>query len=320
MGNFGRLTRTKPWLIPVAALLVLIVIFMVISSQVAAYVSGKIITPSELEQRLNIIQFSYDLQFGHTADYQPDFARQNRRQVLTQLAEEYLLLEEAQGLASEEEKAEYAAQLIGWLKDNLFQGDLTSFQEKLASHNLDEASLSVYFGNNLLLNRLYEQVVADVTVDEAEAKAYYEEHKSSFDQPEMVKVAHILVAEEAKAEDLLAQLKQGADFALLAKEHSLDKESAAYGGTLQWFSRGQMEPAFEEAAFSLEPGEISPIIVTSHGYHIIRAEAKDPAKEQTYEQVAKQARERALAMKQDNAWNDFRQQLQTDKLVLLLAR
>lgn len=320
MSNFVGWARTKPWVIPVIALLVLAAIFLVISSQVAAYVDGKLITPSQLEQRLNIVQFSYDLQFGHTADYQSDFARQNKRQVLVQLAEEYLLLEAAQDLATAEEQAEYADQLLGWLKDHLFAGDLESFQAKLASHNLDEEALRIYFGNNLLLNRLYEQVVAGITVEEEEAKAYYEQHKSSFDQPEMVKVSHILVAEKEKAEELLAQLMQGADFALLAKEHSLDEESAAYGGSLQWFSRGQMEPAFEEAAFALEPGQISPIIVTSHGYHIIRAEAKDPAKEQTYEQVAKQARERVLAMKQDQAWNDFREQLQRDKLVLLLVR
>ncbi|NLW16773.1 MAG: hypothetical protein GX033_03850 [Firmicutes bacterium] len=320
MGNFGRLVRTKPWLVPLVALLLITVIFMIISSNVAAYVGGKIITPAQLAERLNIIQFSYDLQFGHTADYQPDFAQQNRREVLAQLAEEQLLLEAAQGLASEEEQAEYAAQLLDWLKNNLFQGDLTGFQEKLASHHIDEEDLRVYFGNNLLLTRLYEQVVTGITVDESEAQAYYEEHKASFDQPEMVKVAHILVADEQEAETLLQQLQQGADFALLAKEHSLDEESAPYGGDLQWFSRGQMEPAFEEAAFALEPGQISPIIVTSHGYHIIKAEAKEPAQERTYEQVAKQAHQRVLTMKQEQAWNDFRQQLQADKLVLLLAR
>lgn len=321
MGKISRLTvREKPWLIPLAALLLLIAIFMILSSQVAAFAGGKIIRPAELEQRLNIIQFSYDLQFGQTPNYQPDFARRNRRQVLNQLAEEYFLLQAAQGLASAEEQADYATQLLDWLKHNLFQGDPESFQEKLAKYNLDEATLSVYFGNNLLLTRLHEQVTAEIAVDEEEALAYYEEHKASFAQPEMVKVAHILVAEKEEAEALLQQLQQGADFALLAKQQSLDTESATYGGALQWFSRGQMEPTFEEAAFALEPGQTSPIIATSHGYHIIRAEGKDPAKEQTYEQVAKQARERALAMKQDTAWNAFRQQLQERKLILLLAR
>ncbi len=321
MGKFSRLTaRDKPWLIPLVALLVLIAVFLIISSQVAAFAGGKIITPAELEQRLNIVQFSYDLQFGQTPNYQPDFARQNRRQALNQLAEEHFLLEAAQGLATAEEQVEYAAQLLDWLKSNLFQGDADSFQATLAKHNLDEATLSAYFANNLLLTRLHEQVTAEITVDEDETKAYYEEHKASFSQPELIKVAHILVAEKAEAEALLEQLQQGADFALLAKQHSLDTESAAYGGTLQWFSRGQMEPAFEEAAFALEPGQISPIIATSHGYHIVRAEGRDPAKEQTYEQVAKQAHERALATKQDTAWNAFRQQLLERKLILLLTR
>lgn len=321
MGNSRRLVvRDRPWLIPLVALLLITVIFLVISARVAAFVGGKIITPAELEHRLNIIQFSYDLQFGHTANYEPDFARQNRRQVLAQLAEEQLLLKAAEGLATQEEQAEYAVELLAWLKSHLFQGDEAGFQEKLAGHQLDEARLTSYFGNTLLLTRLHEQVVAEIATSEAEAQAYYEEHKASFAQPEMIKVAHILVADAAKAEQLLQELQQGTDFALLASQHSLDSESAAHGGTLQWFSRGQMEPAFEEAAFVLEPGEISPIIATSHGYHIIRAEAKDPAKEQAYEQVAKQASELALAVKQDTAWNQFRQQLQQSKLILLLAR
>lgn len=321
MGKFCRLTlRDRPWLVPLAALLLIIAIFMLLSSQVAAFAGGKVITPAELEQRLHIIQFSYDLQFGQTPNYQSDFAHQNRRQVLNQLADEYFLLQAAQGLATEAEQADYATQLLDWLKNNLFQDDLNSYQETLAKHHLDEAALSIYFGNNLLLTRLYEQVTAEISVGEEEIKAYYEEHRASFEQPEMIKVAHILVAEQVEAEELLQRLQQGADFALLAKQHSIDTESAAHGGTLQWFSRGQMEPTFEDAAFALEPGQISPIIATSHGYHIIRAEGRDPAKEQTYEQVAKQARERALVVKQDTAWNAFRQQLRERKLVLLLAR
>jgi parvulin-like peptidyl-prolyl isomerase len=321
MGNSSRLTiRDKPWLIPLVALLLITVIFWGISAKVAAFVGGKIITPAELEHRLDIIQFSYDLQFGHTDNYEPDFARQNRRQVLAQLAEEHLLLKAAEGLATQEEQADYASELLEWLQSQLFQGDEAGFQEKLAKHQLDEVRLSNYFSNTLLLTRLHEQVVAEIMISEDETQAYYEEHKTSFAQPEMIKVAHILVAEEAEAGRLLEELQQGTDFALLAKQYSLDSESAAHGGTLQWFSRGQMEPQFEEAAFALEPGEISPIIATSHGYHIIRAEAKDPAKEQAYEQVAKQASERALAVKQDTAWNQFRQQLQESKLILLLAR
>ncbi|HBK86437.1 MAG TPA: hypothetical protein DDZ53_10445 [Firmicutes bacterium] len=321
MGKVSRIAvGDKPWLFPLVALVLVIAIFMFLASQVAAFAGGKIITPAEFEQRLNIIQFSYDLQFEETPNYQTDFARQNRRQVLSQLAEEHFLLQAAAGLASQEEQAEYASQLLDWLKNNLFPGKGIDYQETLAKYHLDESTLNVYFGNNLLLTRLHEQVTAEVTVSEEEAKTYYEEHRASFDQPEMIKVAHILVAEQAEAEMVLKEILQGADFALLAKQYSLDSESAEQGGTLQWFSRGQMEPKFEEAAFALQPGQISPIIATSHGYHIIRAEGRDPAKEQTFEKVSKQAHERALALKQDLAWNTYRQQVRGRRLILLLAR
>jgi parvulin-like peptidyl-prolyl isomerase len=135
-----------------------------------------------------------------------------------------------------------------------------------------------------------------------------------------VKVAHILVSDKALAEELLQQLKAGADFAALAKEHSLDKESVAHGGLLPWFSRGQMEAHFEEAAFSLEPGQISSVIETSHGYHIIRAESKEPAKKQSFSEVAKQASDQALLAKQDAVWSEYRRQLRGRKLILLFSR
>ena len=109
MGKVSRIAvGDKPWLFPLVALVLVIAIFMFLASQVAAFAGGKIITPAEFEQRLNIIQFSYDLQFEETPNYQTDFARQNRRQVLSQLAEEHFLLQAAAGLASQEEQAEYS--------------------------------------------------------------------------------------------------------------------------------------------------------------------------------------------------------------------
>lgn len=312
--------KIKPWVYPVAALLLVIIVFMLISFRVAAFAGGKIITPAALELRLRVIQFSYDLQFGQTPNYEPDFARQNKRQVLDQLAEEHLLLQVADELASIEERQEYADQLIDWLQNNLFADDQSGYEAILAKHQLSEAELAAYFGNNLLLTRLHSREIAEITVSDDEILEFYEENRASFNQPELIKVAHILVAEQAMAEQLRERLTQGDDFAFLANKHSLDTESANYGGSLQWFSRGQMEASFEAAAFALEPGQTSPVIATSRGYHIIRMEAKDPAKEQTFDQVSKQVAERALIAKQDAAWNAYRQEIRGRKLILLFVR
>jgi peptidyl-prolyl cis-trans isomerase D len=113
-------------------------------------------------------------------------------------------------------------------------------------------------------------------------KAYYEDNKSDFTQEEGVKASHILVRPEGddkagakkKAERLLSKIKKGADFAKLAKKHSEDKGSARNGGNLGYFARGRMAKSFEEAAFALKTGEVSELVETKFGYHIIKVVAR----------------------------------------------
>ncbi|WP_064605289.1 peptidylprolyl isomerase [Photobacterium sp. J15] len=120
-----------------------------------------------------------------------------------------------------------------------------------------------------------EGLKTSLKVSEEDAKAYYDEHQAKYSTAEQRKVSHILVegdSDEAKvkAEELLAQLNDGADFAQLAKESSNDTFSAKDGGQLDWFERGVMDPAFEDAAFALEKGETSAVVQSSFGYHIIK--------------------------------------------------
>jgi peptidyl-prolyl cis-trans isomerase D len=130
-----------------------------------------------------------------------------------------------------------------------------------------------------------EALKSRVAVTEGELQAYYEEHKEEFKEPEEVCASHILVKAKAKPEDpeghpdaearkiaesLLAQLQGGADFPALARKSSEDKGSAERGGELGCFPRGQMVPEFDNAAFSLAPGETSGLVKTSFGYHVIR--------------------------------------------------
>ncbi len=124
---------------------------------------------------------------------------------------------------------------------------------------------------------------------DAGIETYYEQNQYRFENPERVKVRHILVstldkpAEQAaealqKAEGLLEQLRSGADFAELAKEHSEDPGNAQNGGDLGWVARGMMDPAFEAASFALQTGGLSDAPVKSDfGYHLIRLDDRENA-------------------------------------------
>ncbi|MCW8328285.1 peptidylprolyl isomerase [Photobacterium sp. SDRW27] len=112
-------------------------------------------------------------------------------------------------------------------------------------------------------------------VSEEDAKAYFDENQQKYGTAEQRQVSHILIQGDssdakAKAEELLAQLNAGADFAELAQSSSDDTFSAKDGGKLDWFERGVMDPAFEDAAFVLNKGETSTVVQTSFGYHIIK--------------------------------------------------
>jgi len=140
------------------------------------------------------------------------------------------------------------------------------------------------------------QIGAGIQVTDAQLHSEYKNRLSDFQTPERVQARHILLktdgsndaAVKAQAEDLLKQIKAGADFAKLAKEKSQDPGSAANGGELGWITRGQTVPEFEKAAFSMKVGETSDLVKTSYGYHIIQVEAHEQAHVQPFDDVKSQ--------------------------------
>ena len=134
-----------------------------------------------------------------------------------------------------------------------------------------------------------------VSVTPEEVREAYTNHESNFEMPERVHVQHILlltidpstktplstnaIAEKRKLiDDLLKRVKAGEDFSALAKQYSEDPGSKANGGELQKFGRGDMVPEFESVAFSMKPGEISDVVTTMYGFHIIKMLDRSPAK------------------------------------------
>ncbi len=141
--------------------------------------------------------------------------------------------------------------------------------------------------------RLDAKDLADqVEVDEEKLKDYFESHRNEFSAPQERRVRHILIpvegddaAARAQAEKILAELRQGADFAELAQRYSKDPGSAAEGGDLGWVSRGVMVKPFEEAAFGAEKGELVGPVKTEFGYHIIQVTDLRGGAEPTFEQM-----------------------------------
>ncbi|MGI8741161.1 MAG: peptidylprolyl isomerase [Bryobacteraceae bacterium] len=154
--------------------------------------------------------------------------------------------------------------------------------------------------------RTFELIVADpqkvaesIQVSDAQMQQFYNSHRDQFRTPERVKVRHILLSTvnkppeetakiKAKAEGLLKQIKAGGDFAELAKQNSDDPGSKANGGDLGWVVRGQMVKNFENATFSLKPKEISNLITTEYGFHIIQVLEKQDAHVQSFDEVKSQ--------------------------------
>jgi peptidyl-prolyl cis-trans isomerase D len=152
-----------------------------------------------------------------------------------------------------------------------------------------------------------EAVRARVQVSDEELRSRYSRNLSEYRVEERVRVAHILFKTEGRtpeeietlektAREVLAQAKAGADFAELARKHSEDS-SAAKGGEVGWIVRGQTVPEFEKSAFSMKPGELSDLIKTTYGFHIVKVLAKEDARLRPFEEVREELREQIFREK-----------------------
>jgi peptidyl-prolyl cis-trans isomerase C len=227
--------------------------------------------------------------------------KQFRQQILDQLIIRQLLEEKAKQtniVISEEDVINQIKQLLA---SQGSQMSLEDFKKTTAEsgRSFDEIKKQVEKG------MVYQKIVdaqwaGKVNVTEEEAKKYYDENPTQFVTKEQVRASHILITPKtdeagadpnqekakakAKTEDLLKQIKEGADFAALAKANS-DCPSAASGGDLGFFGKGQMVPPFEKAAFALETGKVSDIVETRFGYHIIKVTDRKEAGTTTFEEA-----------------------------------
>lgn len=209
-----------------------------------------------------------------------------RQQALDNMINRLLLEQEA-----EKAKIEITDEQVTVRVDQV-KGGFSSeeaFTEQLATSGLTEAGLMQEVELAIRIEKLLEERTSGQNeTEEQEAREFYIENMGRFKQAEQIKTSHILIpVEEADTEEMKAEKKQklegilekvrgGADFAELAQEHS-SCPSKARGGDLGFFPRGQMVGEFDEAAFALEVGQVSDVVETQFGYHIIKLTDKKAA-------------------------------------------
>lgn len=155
---------------------------------------------------------------------------------------------------------------------------------------------------------LKKKVEAESQVSDADLMKFYEQNKDKFKTGEQIKASHILVKSEKEAKDILAQIKAGGSFEELAKKNSVDSSSAK-GGDLGWFGKGTMVPAFEKAALGLKEGQVSDVVKSDFGYHIIKLTGKRAAGVRPLEEVKDQIKAAIMPSRQQEVFQKIKEDL-----------
>ncbi len=175
-------------------------------------------------------------------------------------------------------------------------------------------------------------VTANAVISDEELKKFYQEHEKDFVLPESVKLRHIFVEApkdasadikgkaRAKAEGILQRLKKGEDFPKVARESSEDPDTAAKGGELGYLSPGKTNSEeFEKAAFALKPGEISPVVETPFGYHIIKVEERKEKRMVPFEEAKEYIRQNLRGQLEQKKAQEFLDRLTKESGLAVFA-
>ena len=257
-----------------------------------AIVNGKAISYMDFERQLEI--FKQQILRGKGGDLPPELMKKAKEQVVQQMIAEELLFQESnkQGVQLE---ASYVDKELKTLKDRF--PNTSQYQEALKRMNMSEDQLKDQINHQGKIRKLIEEeIISKIKISKEDAKTYFETNKEKYHQPERVRAQHILIKVAAednnkkkagarkKLEDLKKKILAGDDFGELAKENS-EGPSNVREGDLGYFTKGRMVKPFEDVAFKLAPNEVSDIVETQFGYHLIKVLDHQPAKDPTFEDV-----------------------------------
>ncbi len=269
-----------------------------------AEVNGTVISKVEFDKELGRVQQRF---MGHGRTPTAEQLKGLNKQVLDNLIGRELLLQETKKQGIVVDEAEYTAQLETIKKR--FPSE-EQFKKMMKKMKLSDADIKTQIKQGMAIEKMIDKnFVQKLKISDEEVKKEYDDNLEFFKTPERVRASHILIKVDASAdkekkeearkklEGIRQRLKKGEDFAALAKEFS-DCPSGGKGGDLGLFGRGQMVKPFEEAAFALKPNEVSDIVETMFGFHLIKVvEKKDAATvpfAQVKERIAQQLKQQKV--------------------------
>ena len=268
----------------------------------AAEINGVVITQGQFDKELNIHLDRVAQQGRQIPDNKLAGLKED---ILDGLIERELLFQESKKAGIQIKEAAVEAQLADIKKR--FPSE-AQYEAALTQMNLNEVEVKSQIERGLAIRDLIDQKITNqIKISDAETKAYYDNNPQMFKQPEQIKASHILIKVDAtaaqaqkkeardKIETVQQKVKAGDDFAQLAKEYS-EGPSKTRGGDLGYFRRGQMVKPFEDVAFAMKTNEVSSIVETRFGYHIIKVYDKKPAQTLAYADVKEKISQR---MKQE---------------------
>ncbi len=256
-----------------------------------AVVNGSVITRADFDREMSRVQQRLFRMGKPLSDSQRS---EIKTEVLENLINLELFYQESQKQGITVDEAAIDEKLKNLKERFSSEPEFKSFLNKV---NLSEAAIKSHIKREMAIQQFIDkQFVQRITVSDEESKAYYDSHPDLFKKPQQVRASHILIKVDPgagesqkvearkKMEKIQEKVRKEEDFAALAKEFS-EGPSSAKGGDLGYFKRGRMPKPFEEAAFTLRPGEVSDIVETKLGYHLIKVIDKKPETTLGYEDI-----------------------------------
>lgn len=274
------------------------------NNTIVAKVSGEEIKKEEFNRMFDIFKAQYEQQFGTEVWEQElegrKFGDVAREKLLDMLIDEKLQLHKAGEIGIVATDDEVNSEIENAKK--YFDSE-EKFNEFLKGQSIDLEYFKGSVRKELIINKLTDKLTEKVAVTDEEIKAYYDTHQDEFVS---VKASHILLETKEEAEKMLQKVKAGEDFAELAKQNSIDPSAKENSGDLDYFRHGDMLEPFEKAAFALKPGEISEIVQTDFGFHIIKVE---DSKLDKFEDVKEQLKGKLLYDKKGVEYNKLLEEM-----------